>query len=65
MNLLEKKEFYNKNKNKISKETIEKVNNDFDINFTYNSIALEGNSLTLTEVKNIIESLNIYQSKEI
>ena len=53
--LLEKKEFYNKNKNKISHEIKEKIEKAFDIDFTYNSTTIEGNTLTLIETKTVLE----------
>lgn len=53
--LLEKKEFYNKNKNKISPEIKEKIEKAFDIDFTYNSTTIEGNTLTLIETKTVLE----------
>ena len=52
--LLEKKEFYNKNKNKISHEIKEKIEKAFDIDFTYNSTTIEGNTLTLIETKTVL-----------
>lgn len=53
--LLEKKEFYNKNKSKISPEIKEKIEKAFDIDFTYNSTTIEGNTLTLIETKTVLE----------
>lgn len=53
--LIEKKEFYNKNKNVLSIELQEKINKAFDIDFTYNSTTIEGNTLTLIETKTILE----------
>lgn len=55
LELLKKKNFYNKNKNIINKEIIEKINKSFDIDFTYNSTTIEGNTLTLIETKAVIE----------
>ena len=53
--LLEKLDFYNQNKQVLSKEILEKINKSFDIDFTYNSIAIEGNTLTLIETKEVLE----------
>jgi Fic family protein len=53
--LLEKKKFYHKNKNRLSKEVAEKISKSFDIDFTYNSTTIEGNTLTLIETKAVIE----------
>ena len=53
--LLEKKKFYHKNKNRLSKEGAEKISKSFDIDFTYNSTTIEGNTLTLIETKAVIE----------
>lgn len=53
--LIEKREFYQKNKNKLSKEIQEKIEKAFDIDFTYHSTTIEGNTLTLIETKAVIE----------
>lgn len=53
--LLEKKEFYNKYKNILSEELKEKIDIAFDIDFTYNSTTIEGNTLTLIETKTVLE----------
>ncbi|MBO5349338.1 MAG: Fic family protein [Clostridia bacterium] len=53
--LLEKKDFYNKNKNRLTPETLEKISKAFDIDFTYNSTTIEGNTLTLIETKTLLE----------
>lgn len=53
--LLKKLEFYNKNKNKLSSEILEKIEKAFDIDFTYNSTTIEGNTLTLIETKTVLE----------
>lgn len=55
MNLLEKAKFYQENKDKLSKEIIEKVEKAFDIDYTYHSTTIEGNTLTLIETKAVIE----------
>ena len=53
--LIEKKEFYNQNKSKLSPELQEKIDKAFDIDFTYNSTTIEGNTLTLIETKAVLE----------
>ena len=53
--LLEKLDFYNQNKDRLSKEIIDKINKSFDINFTYDSTTIEGNTLTLMETKIVLE----------
>lgn len=53
--LLEKKEFYNKYKDVLSIEIKEKLDQAFDIDFTYNSTTIEGNTLSLIETKALIE----------
>lgn len=55
LELLEKKKFYNTNKDKLNKVVLEKINKAFDIDFTYNSTTIEGNTLTLIETKAVIE----------
>ena len=44
-NFIRKKEFYNKYKSKLSKEILEKIEKAFDIDFTYHSTTIEGNTL--------------------
>lgn len=53
--LLEKKELYEQRKNIIDKVTIESYEKDFELTFTHNSTAIEGNTLTLMETKVILE----------
>jgi len=55
-NLVEKKNFYNDNKSVLSKELLEKIEKNFDIDFTYESTTIEGNTLTLKETKLILEN---------
>ncbi len=55
LNLLDKRKFYNENKGILNKEIIDKINKSFDIEFTYNSTTIEGNTLTLIETKAVIE----------
>lgn len=53
--LLKKKDFYNKNKEIIENKIKEKIEKAFDIDFTYNSTTIEGNTLTLIETKTVLE----------
>ena len=46
--LLGKKEYYNKNKDRLDIEIREKTEKAFDIDFTYNSTTIEGNTLSIT-----------------
>ena len=48
-NLRKKRDFVLLNKNKLSQSVLENYNEDFNINFTHNSTAIEGNTLTLME----------------
>lgn len=53
--LLEKCEFYKQNKDLISEITIESYERSFEIEYTHNSTAIEGNTLTLIETKLVLE----------
>lgn len=53
--LSKKKQFYNKYKDKLPIEIKKKIEKAFDIDFTYNSTTIEGNTLTLIETKTVIE----------
>ncbi|GHV18896.1 cell division protein Fic [Clostridia bacterium] len=53
--LLEKRDFYLANKHLIPREIEENYDANFDIEYTHNSTAIEGNTLTLAEVKLILE----------
>ena len=53
--LFKKLDFYNQNKKVLNKEILEKINKTFDIDFTYNSTTIEGNTLTLIETKAVLE----------
>lgn len=44
-----------KNTDKISKKTFEDINRDFELTFTHDSTKIEGNTLTIFEVKTILE----------
>ena len=51
----EKKLKYAQNKHKISAVTLSSYEKDFELTFTHNSTAIEGNTLTLMETKVILE----------
>ena len=53
--ILEKKLKYEQNKHKISPVTLSSYEKDFEITFTHNSTAIEGNTLTLLETKVVLE----------
>lgn len=55
MGLLEKLKFYQKNKKILKNEILEKIEKAFDIDYTYNSTTIEGNTLTLIETKAVLE----------
>ena len=63
--LYEKKMFYQENKHFLPKELIEKINKNFDIDFTYESTTIEGNTLTLMETKLLIEDKISIGGKEL
>ena len=51
----EKKLKYEHNKHKISAVTLSSYEKDFELTFTHNSTAIEGNTLTLMETKVVLE----------
>lgn len=51
----EKKLKYEQNKYKISAVTLSSYEKDFELKFTHNSTAIEGNTLTLMETKVVLE----------
>ena len=53
--LLEKRDFYQQNKGLISEITLESYEHAFEIEYTHNSTAIEGNTLTLIETKVVLE----------
>ena len=53
--VFKKLDFYKQNKHVLSKEILEKINKTFDVNFTYHSTTIEGNTLSLIETKAVIE----------
>ncbi len=50
-----KKLQYEQNKHKISTVTLSSYEKDFELTFTHNSTAIEGNTLTLMETKVVLE----------
>lgn len=53
--ILQKKIRYEQNKSKISSVTLSSYEKDFELRFTHNSTAIEGNTLTLMETKVVLE----------
>lgn len=53
--ILEKKIKYEQNKHKIDTITLSSYEKDFELKFTHNSTAIEGNTLTLMETKVVLE----------
>lgn len=53
--ILEKRIKYEQNKAKIDAVTLSSYENDFELRFTHNSTAIEGNTLTLMETKVVLE----------
>lgn len=53
--ILEKKIKYEQNKSKIDAATLSSYEKDFELRFTHNSTAIEGNTLTLMETKVVLE----------
>lgn len=51
----EKKEKYLRNKHNINSVTLSSYEKDFELRFTHNSTAIEGNTLTLMETKVVLE----------
>ena len=51
----EKKVKYEQNRHKISPITLSSYEKDFELTFTHNSTAIEGNTLTLMETKVVLE----------
>ena len=50
-----KKIKYEQNKSKINSVTLSSYEMDFELRFTHNSTAIEGNTLTLMETKVVLE----------
>lgn len=53
--ILEKKIKFEQNKHKIDSITLASYEKDFELRFTHNSTAIEGNTLTLMETKVVLE----------
>ncbi len=53
--LMEKKNIYQNGKQSIDSITISSYEKDFELTFTHNSTAIEGNTLTLMETKVVLE----------
>lgn len=53
--ILLKKERYEQSKSKIDSITLSTYEKDFELRFTHNSTAIEGNTLTLVETKVLLE----------
>lgn len=53
--ILEKQKIYSQGKNKIDAATLSSYEKDFELTFTHNSTAIEGNTLTLMETKVVLE----------
>ncbi len=57
--ILEKQKLYEEGKDTLHEVTIESYNNAFEVEFTHNSTAIEGNTLTLMETKVILEEAQL------
>lgn len=53
--IIDKRNFFQKGKNLIDAVTISSYEKDFELTFTHNSTAIEGNTLTLMETKVLLE----------
>ena len=53
--ILEKQKIYSQGKIKIDAVTLSSYEKDFELTFTHNSTAIEGNTLTLMETKVVLE----------
>ncbi len=53
--ILEKQKLYEAGRDTLHEVTIESYNNAFEIEFTHNSTAIEGNTLTIMETKVVLE----------
>lgn len=53
--ILEKQKVYSQGKNRIDAVTLSSYEKDFELTFTHNSTAIEGNTLTLMETKVVLE----------
>jgi len=55
LNILKKKNLYETGKINIDEITLSSYDKDFELTFTHNSTAIEGNTLTLLETKVVLE----------
>lgn len=53
--ILEKQKLYENGKDTLHEVTVESYNDAFEVEFTHNSTAIEGNTLTLMETKVVLE----------
>lgn len=53
--ITQKSDLWRKNKEKMPKESIRSIRQDFCISYAHNSTAIEGNTLTLIETKAVLE----------
>ncbi len=60
-----KRDYVLKNKNKLSQNILENYSENFDVIFTHNSTAIEGNTLTLLETKLLLEDKLSIGSKKL
>lgn len=56
--ILEKQKIYSQGKDKIDTVTLSSYEKDFELTFTHNSTAIEGNTLTLMETKGSLRRWN-------
>ena len=63
--ILDKKIQYEQNKSKIDTITLSSYEQDFELKFTHNSTAIEGNTLTLMETKVVLEDAISIGGKEL
>lgn len=54
----------NEEKKEMSPEELQKKEEDFALRFTYESLKMEGSSLTFQEVKDIISQISSKEEKE-
>ena len=63
--LIEKRNFVRDNINKLDKNVLNNYQDNFDVDFTHNSTAIEGNTLTLLETKLLLSDKLSVGSKEL
>ena len=62
--ILEKQRLYSQRKGQIDAVTLSSYEKDFELTFTYDSTAIEGNTLTLMETKAILEMFDSFTDLE-